>query len=618
MKCSLLTLSSFVDDELEVRKRGELEAHLVGCQRCRSAAEHLREEMARVGGLARVHITDHSVAALLKQFGLIKEGAVLPPRTNIAEVATADTGIPPWFGTDVGTALPWRADAPRSERIPEPSVSLGGVPWRPPPPSVSVQGRGSWEGGTPACSPAASASSDDSGDASVERPESVPPPTEDTPAAVDVYPPPPPPLVPSPPPEKEAAAFMPIPMLPPTDLSEVDNLEPIDSASPTRHFPARVAASRLGFIASIRERIALHRALHLPSSEFDDSVEIVSGTGAPLRSERAWERQNPTPNIQPQDTYPDEVNVIGSAQTPSTALPTTWQVPSIAPPAPEPNTDGNEASDYYAGDAADELPAPVAHFPSDAVYTRVADVEPLPMPREEPPYRRGVVDQLKTWFSSRHISWSTPNWLATAPATVARRLMPLLQRRPRGFRMDRRAFGAIAVAMALLVVGLATGRQVSSTAPSAKPVTPPVTSTPKPTPEQPQAHSQPAATSAPSTAMTIQKPISLGDGGTGVQLTAIRYGIHPGDFRIVFDLTGSTSPKTVVGFLDDQTLVVVLDGTASGDNLGSLPSTSTVTSVTRLQSATQGQTVIQFKLAHPVTPAQFYMTSPLRLVLDLS
>ena len=56
MKCSLLTLSCYVDAELPAPRRGELEAHLVGCHRCRAGLGHLREEVERVEGLARVHV----------------------------------------------------------------------------------------------------------------------------------------------------------------------------------------------------------------------------------------------------------------------------------------------------------------------------------------------------------------------------------------------------------------------------------------------------------------------------------------------------------------------------------------------------------------------------------
>jgi anti-sigma factor RsiW len=70
MKCSLLTLSTYMDSELEPRKRVEMEAHLVGCERCTRGLHHLREESERVGALARVHVLDTSVQSLMEQVGV--------------------------------------------------------------------------------------------------------------------------------------------------------------------------------------------------------------------------------------------------------------------------------------------------------------------------------------------------------------------------------------------------------------------------------------------------------------------------------------------------------------------------------------------------------------------
>ena len=64
MRCSLLTLSCYLDSELDARQQGEMEAHLVGCPRCRAGLSHLREEVERVGGLARVRVPDRSARAL--------------------------------------------------------------------------------------------------------------------------------------------------------------------------------------------------------------------------------------------------------------------------------------------------------------------------------------------------------------------------------------------------------------------------------------------------------------------------------------------------------------------------------------------------------------------------
>ena len=73
MRCSLLALSSYIDTELDLEPAGELEAHLVACERCRMAMGHLREESERIGALARVHVPDDAVHDLFSQMGLIAE-----------------------------------------------------------------------------------------------------------------------------------------------------------------------------------------------------------------------------------------------------------------------------------------------------------------------------------------------------------------------------------------------------------------------------------------------------------------------------------------------------------------------------------------------------------------
>ena len=78
MRCSLLALSSYINTELDAEPAGELEAHLVACDRCRTAIGHLREESERIGSLARVHVPDDAVHELFSQIGLIAEEDELP------------------------------------------------------------------------------------------------------------------------------------------------------------------------------------------------------------------------------------------------------------------------------------------------------------------------------------------------------------------------------------------------------------------------------------------------------------------------------------------------------------------------------------------------------------
>jgi len=115
MRCSLLTLSSHLDGELDTTRRAETEAHLVGCDRCRNALEYLREEVSRISDLARVHVPDAGARAFLEQLGLIGPDDDLPPRPPRPRPPSGDP--PPWLaGRPPGSALPW---SPRIEPDPD-------------------------------------------------------------------------------------------------------------------------------------------------------------------------------------------------------------------------------------------------------------------------------------------------------------------------------------------------------------------------------------------------------------------------------------------------------------------------------------------------------------------
>ncbi len=108
MRCSLLALSSYIDAELDIEPAGELEAHLVACDRCRTAIGHLREELARIGALARVHVPDDAVHELFSQIGLIAEEDDLPEETCPSRPAGTSRGSAvvrrgAWRGVALGT-----------------------------------------------------------------------------------------------------------------------------------------------------------------------------------------------------------------------------------------------------------------------------------------------------------------------------------------------------------------------------------------------------------------------------------------------------------------------------------------------------------------------------------
>jgi len=109
MKCSLLALSSYLDDELDPGRRAEIEAHLVGCERCRKGLECLREETERFGALGRVHVPDDAVSGFLQQLGLLGPGDTLPPRSP-RPPDPPGPDLPRWLGGGgAAETLPWSA-----------------------------------------------------------------------------------------------------------------------------------------------------------------------------------------------------------------------------------------------------------------------------------------------------------------------------------------------------------------------------------------------------------------------------------------------------------------------------------------------------------------------------
>jgi Putative zinc-finger len=291
MKCSLLVLSSYLDGELEARRQGELEAHLVGCQRCRSGLGYLREEVERVSSLGRVSVADHSVHSLLSQLGLIEEEAVLPVRDHVAVAEVA----PSWLEEPQPI---WR-DHPHmpSSRasLDENSVDMTGSPyggafWQPPEEAAGLPGAAV----PPAPPPAAAA----------------PPPDP-----VRQWPPPmplQPDLAPTAPPS--AGAFPPGGSEPsePSDLPDhvtasggdaemtasppwtpreappdtrypLTDEDALDEPMPLERF-GPPQQTRPSLFERMRDRIAVRRALSRSGGDEEDAVQIVSGSGAPLRT----------------------------------------------------------------------------------------------------------------------------------------------------------------------------------------------------------------------------------------------------------------------------------------------------------------------------------------------
>src|SRR5205807_7416494 len=105
VRCSLLTLSSYLDRELPPDRAGELEAHLIACPRCSTGLGYLREEAERIRGLSAARVPVHATEQLLVTVGLVEQrvAAGTPMRYDdeppVPHVATPmpDVGMPAQF-----------------------------------------------------------------------------------------------------------------------------------------------------------------------------------------------------------------------------------------------------------------------------------------------------------------------------------------------------------------------------------------------------------------------------------------------------------------------------------------------------------------------------------------
>ncbi|HKR99872.1 MAG TPA: zf-HC2 domain-containing protein [Candidatus Dormibacteraeota bacterium] len=175
----------------------------------------------------------------------------------------------------------------------------------------------------------------------------------------------------------------------------------------------------------------------------------------------------------------------------------------------------------------------------------------------------------------------------------------------------------------VLIAGLLLGKHIETPTGIAQQPAPSA----QPSPTAPQASAPIASpTNAPTPAPLAPSPTRLtdaqtqGSGGSGFTVSDVRYGAHPGDYRIVFDMTGGDAgtPTATVGFGDATTLYVILAGTAPGGLPPTPAAGGTLVSITLVpHSPIPGHLVYELKLSKPVKVSTDYLTAPVRLVLDL-
>jgi hypothetical protein len=632
VRCSLLALSSYLDAELEVAPTGELEAHLLACDRCRTAIEHLREESERIGGLARVHIPDGAVHELFSQIGLIEEGDELPVAPPHHERPTT-VEPPPWFGAERGKALPW---APRGGYgSNEPRELIGGRT-----PSVAVADPPElflWE---------------EPMDQIVTEPSPTPPPVHEVPKPViEVAQAPAVPVAEPQPPEIGVA----VPQPPALNAAQPHPPQPHTDGAPNAFQRMRDAVS---------VRIALWRGA---GSHLESNVEIVSGAGAPSWNQRThpkvWsdtppvvvgldppvvEQPVPPPLVQPA-SEPEiaQPEVDTEAPVPTQAPEATLATPDLAdvlgevaslaaPLAPAPTRTPRRRNGSMTPVVAplavpEELPEPVDHpmdadFPDEDLAAVDAMVAPDAFSEDiRPSAAAGPgrhVRRLKSQTPGRR------SWNPTQPVT-GRHVLPIGGPAVAAADRDRRLWIFAAVTLVVLIFGLLIGRQATQIAPLATPkVTRPhptalATAVPTLAP-LPIATPAPAVTTVPvaPTPQQLTGSHTLGTGASGFSVADVRYGEHPNDFRLVFDLaypdTVSGSPETVIGYDGATTLYVEFSGVDGTAPVESMPAGQVVASVVPLPMVRNtGRLIFKITLRKNA-PFDAYYLSGGRLIIDVT
>ncbi len=692
MRCSLLALSSYIDTELDVEPSGELEAHLIGCERCSTAIVYLREETERIGGLARVHVPDDAVHELFSQIGLIAEEDDLP-RGPVHRDRPAPVEAPPWFGAERGKALPW---------APLKSHDAGHGPA----PRELVGERSS--GSAVAEPPELFLWDDDSIDQIATAPSPTPPavlavvdpePVETVDIAPAVIAPPDPVVMVPQPPEIVAVA----PQPPDLSTSAHVPVEPRRAVGPNALQRARDA---------LAVRLALWRGA---GSHIDSGVEITSGTGAPKWNERAhtqpWSDAAPVvaeapavlvpPVVAPQVVAPQVVapqvvapQVVAppvvvppitaprmTAEAPAEALPAAAD-PNVAPviehPESAPMSGVRRLSRFWSRTESDDVPVeatvPVIepqHIPerrdnaapssTPALADVLSEVAALAAPLERAPVLKPIDEPSfkasrapvpdRTYMDNgapvqafdepegppmpgrhvRRLRTQKPerrDWNPTQPVT-GRHVLPIGGPAVGAADRDRRLWVFGAITLAVMIVGLLIGRQVIQTSPLVASTTPRSTPGAHATAPPTASATLPVATAAPTPVIPsapspgqLTGSKTLGTGAVGFTVGDVRYGEHPNDFRLVFDLAfpnGVTGePGTVIGFDGPTTLYVEFTGVDGTSPIKSMPPGQIVVSVVPLPMVRNtGRLIFKITLSKKA-PFDAYYLSGGRLIIDIT
>ncbi len=641
MKCSLLTLSTFIDGELAPQRRAEVDAHLIGCTRCGAGAATLREEKARVGHLARVTVDPESAQLMLEQVGI----AVVDPGAELAPPPPTPAPLPdedrrPWQRGTSSAALPWTPRRP--DRLPvgdvpiapvdvpdgQPELPLEGVrsvprswnrpatadPPHPAPVDEIVSSRETEEAETTGWT------GTDVEPATGGVPESweadLPPPADPAPHHVTSWSastalPPVEPVAPPPPP---AAPDLPLVVGPPTRVS--------------------AASGPAALWGRIRDAVSVRLALSRGGDALDDSAQIVSGAPA-RRGELLPPPEAAAPGIAaessnwqaPPAMVPSELEQSGAGDTQVPVVPEA-PAPSLSPVAEEraerlrrasADADATPSRDQATGSAAWNAFAASSYPEIDVAPGPVAD-EPRPRPQPLGRHSRAVArEQVPLSTRVGRVAATGVGALRVGAGAATARLRQGVGRVGKG-GPDSRLLAGIAAVGLVFVVALIVGRGSPRTAT-------PTSTRPAPATSQPQAHqSAPAKSSAAASTSTAPAPAAVqtyGAGDTGFQVVRLRYGVHPGYVRVVFDLGAASggaagTPRVTVSFSSPTTLLVTLNGTLPAGSTGTPPPGSVISSVS-LASGGGRNTVYRLVLTRAATTTAFFNSSksPTGFVVDI-
>jgi hypothetical protein len=643
VRCSLLTLSTFIDDELPPERRAEVDAHLVGCPRCTSGVATLREEKARVGQLARVHVDPESAQSMLEQVGITLDGVAPPatPGTDGVQAAPPSAAEQlPWQSGRGSASLPWTprrpvdtsstAELPSTDVVPDlqPDLPLDGVRsspafWDRTPSESSDAVPSPMEDSGGADPDIAAGMLEEAGTTDVTDAEwlgaqapsqswetDLPPPL-DAPASDDaswgldqaptqpLQPPPAPPLPP----------VFPVPTQEPTRLA--------------------AAAGPAAVWSRIRDAVTVRLALSRNADAVERSMQIVSGApiqrGAQLTQAAA---------------APPEVVALPASDPPAAtaAAPAEQEVEleglsraSKVPVSAYPGAAGerNAVADRRPSrwrrgvdDGDRRPPADEERWNAFAASSYPIEDDAIVSPPATPPRPLGRHSRA---VARERIALSTRVWRAMAAMAAAvqvqgRSAVAVVRRRTSGISQggpDNRLLAGVAAIGLIFVIALLVGHS-SKSPPPAVARTAPSAAVAHPKTSAPAQSSGTAQAIAPST-IPAQ---TFGSGAGGFQVTRLRYGVQPSHaLRVVFDLgavsgTVHGSPKVVVSFTNPKTMLVTFSGTLPSGSTGVPPPGRVISSVTLVSSGSQ-TTVYRFVLTRAVTTSAFYLLSPTRFVLDL-